>query len=77
MHRHDDLTVRSYLVTLMSDDLPHPQVHQIAVETLCCCDMWDFVRTLDLPLDPAFMIIQRRAPLKMAGTPGFRSSRSS
>jgi hypothetical protein len=78
MHCHDDGIPRAYIVTLMSDELPDPQVHQIGVDTPCICDMWDFVLTLDdLPFKPAFMLVERRPPLTITGTPGFRSSSSS
>jgi len=60
MHTHTGLRDRTYRVTLMSDDLPDPQVHQIDVSTSCTCDLWEWIMTLCLPFVPAFMIVQRR-----------------
>jgi hypothetical protein len=54
MHEHADLTVRSYIVTLMDIEM---RTHQIQVNTACTCDMWGFVSGLDLPITPAFMDI--------------------
>jgi hypothetical protein len=61
MHSHEGMPDRSYLVTLMSSDLPDPQVHQVGVDSPCTCDLWEWIMTLpDLPFIPAFMIVQRR-----------------
>ena len=61
MHSHKGLQVRSYLVTLMSANLPVPRVHQLWVDTPCTCDLREYVEGLkDLPFPPAFMVVQRR-----------------
>lgn len=59
MHTHGNMPVRQFLVTLMDDTLPRPQVFQIRVDSPCDCDLWVFVSTLPgLPFTPAFMAVQ-------------------
>jgi hypothetical protein len=65
MHTHEGMPDRRYLVTLMSDELPDPRIHQIWVDTPCTCDMWQWLTTdpevlKGLLFTPAFMIVQRR-----------------
>ena len=58
MHAHTDMPVRTFFVSLMSDD-DVPRTHLIKVESPCACDMWDFVASIpDLPFVPAFMAVQ-------------------
>lgn len=67
MHAHNDMPVRTFLVTLMSDDLPEPRVHLIQVNSPCACDMWDFVASIpDLPFTPAFMVVQENIKVPIA-----------
>jgi hypothetical protein len=62
MHDCTEMPVRSYLVTLMDAERTP---HLIQVDTPCTCDMWDFVRKLDLPITPAYMsILDMEAPIE-------------
>jgi hypothetical protein len=55
VHAHDDgMPKKLYVVTLMDID---QVVYKIKVKSPCCCDMWDYIMDLDLPIIPAFMSI--------------------
>lgn len=54
MHNCTEMPERNYLVMLTDVER---RTHVVQVDSPCSCDMWDFVSTLDLPIEPAFMSV--------------------